>query len=107
MKDKAGAIKLLGTALPDFVIEQVSTDRTARILCERACGQLFGNRISFYEVLKNSLFYIEARERLRDKACFSLSPSTRAFVADLTFYFAIPHAARGEHKRVAKLPLQE
>jgi hypothetical protein len=73
------ASSLSGAALPDMVLERVSADRTARTLGERACEQLFSKRTSFYEVVKNPLFFIEARERVGDKArCYfrmALSPT--------------------------------
>ncbi|HEX8183840.1 MAG TPA: nucleotidyltransferase family protein [Blastocatellia bacterium] len=59
---------LLGAALPDFALEQVNADRAARRLAARACARLFSSKVNFYEALKNPLFYIKARERLRDKA---------------------------------------
>lgn len=76
---------LLGTTLPGEVLERVSADRTARLLCERACEQLFTEKTAFYEVLKNPFFFIKARERLRDKARCCVRMALAPTVNDLRF----------------------
>jgi hypothetical protein len=73
------ASRLLGAPLPDIALERISADPVAQRLGGRAGGQLFSKTVSPYEVMKNPLFFIKARERLRDKArCYfhmALSPT--------------------------------
>jgi hypothetical protein len=79
------ADRLLGARLPEPVIERVNADRTALDLGGRAIEQLFSKATTWHDALKNPLFFIRARERVRDKAlcCFrmALSPT----VNDLRF----------------------
>ncbi|HEX8092115.1 MAG TPA: nucleotidyltransferase family protein [Blastocatellia bacterium] len=79
------ANRLLGARLPEAALERINADQTAQALCERAVEQLFGKTIASHNAMKNLLFFIKARERLRDKALCYYRMAFSPTVNDLRF----------------------
>jgi hypothetical protein len=61
------ANNLLGAQLPDQMLEEIETDRVVAKLARQTIDNLFHTSTNFYQEMDQGLFYIQSRERLRDR----------------------------------------
>jgi hypothetical protein len=69
---------LLDTSIPEKVMRQVEVDPMVGRLATQVNKRLFNGANNAYGILKKSIFYLKARERLRDRMqhCTRLAMTT-------------------------------